>query len=635
MNTPQSLLQTYFNHSQFRPGQLEIIESVLAGKDVLALLPTGGGKSVCFQIPALLMGGVCIVVSPLIALMNDQVAQLNSKNIAAAALHSGLTAGEMQHLLQQAEAGSLQFLYVSPERLLSETFLQAVTRFDIKMLAIDEAHCVSQWGYDFRPAYLSIARFRAYLSAATPLIALTASATPAVQEDILVQLHMKNATVVKGSFERKNLQYRCRLTESIHHALIELLQPASGSSIVYCNTRKQTREIAEWLQQNNIAATFYHAGLTQEERNLRQEAWIQNNKRVMVATNAFGMGIDKPDVRLVIHLTAPECLENYYQEAGRAGRDEQPATAILLVTPTQIQNLLALADQRFPPIDTIKKIYQDLAAYLQVPAGLGEGSYFDFDLQLFASRFKHDLLLVINTMQLLEQEGHLRFSSSVFLPAQIQFTADTTQLRIYEEGYPETSDLVQALLRTYPGILDFRVSVYETQLARICRTTPETIQQQLKQLQAFGIINYKPAKDSPQIQYLLPRATAAFLHINLDYYHARKNNWLIRMKAMVGYIENNTECRSRYLLNYFGESASTNCGICDVCESKQKRGLTQKRFAELSNKVLQLLEQPMLLQDLLQHFQTSATDEIEEVILFLTQEQTIFRNAKNEFQKKK
>ena len=635
MNTPQSLLQTYFHHSRFRPGQLEIIESVVAGKDTLALLPTGGGKSICFQIPALLKGGVCIVVSPLIALMNDQVAQLNSKNIAAAALHSGLTAGEMQQLLQQAENGIIQFLYVSPERLQSETFLQAIARCDIKMLAIDEAHCVSQWGYDFRPAYLNIARFRAYLPAHTPLIALTASATPAVQADILVQLQMKNAVVVKGSFERKNLQYRCRLTESIHHALIDLLQTTTGSSIVYCNTRKQTREIAEWLQQNKISATFYHAGLTQEERNERQEAWIQNNKRVMVATNAFGMGIDKPDVRQVIHLTAPECLENYYQEAGRAGRDEQPATAILLVTPSQIQNLLALADQRFPPIDTIKKIYQDLAAYLQVPAGMGEGIYYDFDLQLFASRFKHDILLVINTLQLLEQEGHLRFSSSVFLPAQVQFTADTSQLRTYEAGYPETIDLVQALLRTYPGILDFRVSVYESQLARICRSTPVTIQQQLKQLQAFGIIDYKPAKDSPQIQYLLPRATAAFLHINLDYYHARKNNWVIRMQAMVGYIENKTQCRSSYLLHYFGETPSANCGICDVCESKQQRALTPKRFTELSSKVLQLLEHPMMLEALLQHFEVSAKDEVAEVIFFLTQEQTIFRNAKNEYQKRK
>ena len=634
MNTPQTLLHKYFQHAQFRPGQLEIIDAVLAGKDTLALLPTGGGKSVCFQIPALLLGGICVVVSPLIALMNDQVAQLTKKKIPAAALHSGLSYAEIDQLLQQAAAGEIQFLYVSPERILSETFLHAVSQINIGLLAIDEAHCVSQWGFDFRPAYLKIAQLRAYLPAHTPLIALTASATPPVQEDILVQLQMKNAAIVKGSFERKNLQYHCRLSESIHHSLIQLLKQKSGSTLVYCNTRKQTQEIATWLQQNSISATFYHAGLTQEERNERQEAWIQNRTRVIVATNAFGMGIDKPDVRLVIHLAAPECLENYYQEAGRAGRDEQPAEAILLVTPTQINNLLGLATQRFPPIETIKKIYQDLAAFLQVPAGSGEGSYHDFDLSVFASRFKHDVLLVVNTLQLLEQEGHLRFSSSVFLPAQAQFTCDTAQLRAYEEGYPNSAHLVQALLRTYPGVLDFRVSVYESQLARICRATPEEIKQQLKQLQAFGILDYMPAKDSPQIHYLLNRATAEFLHINLDQYHAREKAWMVRMKAMVGYIENNTECRSRYLLQYFGETSSADCGVCDVCVRKQQPPLTPKVFARIAEKILQLLEQPKMLAEIVQSFPVIEQADVQEVILFLQQEQTILRNDENEFRKK-
>ncbi len=634
MNTPQTLLHKYFHHAQFRPGQLEIIDAVLAGKDTLALLPTGGGKSVCFQIPALLLGGICVVVSPLIALMNDQVTQLTQKKIPAAALHSGLSYAEIDQLLEQAAAGEIQFLYVSPERMLSETFLQAVSQINIGLLAIDEAHCVSQWGYDFRPAYLKIAQFRAYLPAHTPLIALTASATPAVQEDILAQLHMKNAAVVKGSFERKNLQYHCRLSESIHHTLIQLLQQKSSSTLVYCNTRKQTREIAEWLQQNSISATFYHAGLTQEERNERQIAWIQNRTRVIVATNAFGMGIDKPDVRLVIHLAAPECLENYYQEAGRAGRDEQPAEAILLVTPSQINNLLGLAIQRFPPIETIKKIYQDLAAFLQVPAGSGEGSYHDFDLSVFASRFKHDVLLVVNTLQLLEQEGHLRFSSSVFLPAQAQFTCDTAQLRAYEEGYPDSANLVQALLRTYPGVLDFRVSVYETQLARICRATPEEIKQQLKQLQSFGILDYMPAKDSPQIYYLLNRATADFLHINLDQYHARKKAWMVRMKAMVGYIENKTICRSRYLLQYFGETSSVDCGVCDVCIRKQQSPLTPKKFARIAEKILQLLEQPKMFVEIVQSFPAEEQAHVQEVILFLQQEQTILRNDQNEFRKR-
>lgn len=634
MNTPLTLLHTYFHHNQFRPGQLEIIDAILAGKDTLALLPTGGGKSVCFQIPSLVLGGICVVVSPLIALMNDQVAQLNQKKIPAAAIHSGLSFAEINALLQEAAAGEIQFLYVSPERILSEAFIQAVSQLPVRLLAVDEAHCVSQWGYDFRPAYLKIAQFREYLPANTPLIALTASATPAVQEDILLQLHMKNAAVVKGSFERKNLSYQCLQSTSIHHALLQLLQKKIGSTIVYCTTRKQTREIAEWLQQNTISATFYHAGLTQEERNERQEAWIQNRTRVMVATNAFGMGIDKPDVRLVIHLAAPECLENYYQEAGRAGRDEQPAEAILLITTTQIKNLLGLAEQRFPPIVTIKKIYQDLAAFLQIPAGSGEGSYHDFDLPVFASRFKHDLLLVVNTLQLLEQEGHLRFSSSVFLPAQVQFTCDTDQLRAYEEGYPEAAPLVQALLRTYPGVLDFRVSVYENQLARICRVAPEEVKQQLKQLQAFGIIDYKPAKDSPQIQYLNNRATAGFLHIHLDHYHARKNAWTQRMKAMIGYIENTSTCRSSYLLNYFGESPAADCGVCDICIQKQKLPVTPKVFTAVSEKILRLLEVPKNLTEIVHAFPMEEQAAANEVIQFLEQEQIIVTNEKNVYRKK-
>ncbi|MFN5360506.1 MAG: RecQ family ATP-dependent DNA helicase, partial [Bacteroidota bacterium] len=405
MNTPQTLLTRFFQHQQFRPSQLAIIESVLEGKDTLALLPTGGGKSICFQIPALLRSGVCLVVSPLIALMNDQVARLQEKKIAAAALHSGQSREEMEELLLQATAGDIKFLYVSPERIHSELFLEYLEQMQVCLLVVDEAHCVSQWGYDFRPAYLRIAALRTYLPA-VPLIALTASATPAVREDILLQLKMTNAARFVNSFYRSNLHYQCLPVEVADSMLLTLLKEKQGSAIVYCSSRKQTHYIANWLQLNQISAAPYHAGLKQEERNKNQTDWINNQVRVMAATNAFGMGIDKPDVRLVIHLTAPECLEHYYQEAGRAGRDEQPADAILLVTPTQVQRLQALAEQKFPSIDTIKNLYRDLAGFLQIPAGTGEGQTFDFDLPLFCTRFHHAPLLVINVLDLLEKEGH-------------------------------------------------------------------------------------------------------------------------------------------------------------------------------------------------------------------------------------
>ncbi|MFN5692347.1 MAG: ATP-dependent DNA helicase RecQ [Bacteroidota bacterium] len=624
MNTPQTLLTRFFQHQQFRPSQLAIIESVLEGKDTLALLPTGGGKSICFQIPALLRSGVCLVVSPLIALMNDQVARLQEKKIAAAALHSGQSREEMEELLLQATAGDIKFLYVSPERIHSELFLEYLEQMQVCLLVVDEAHCVSQWGYDFRPAYLRIAALRTYLPA-VPLIALTASATPAVREDILLQLKMTNAARFVNSFYRSNLHYQCLPVEVADSMLLTLLKEKQGSAIVYCSSRKQTHYIANWLQLNQISAAPYHAGLKQEERNKNQTDWINNQVRVMAATNAFGMGIDKPDVRLVIHLTAPECLEHYYQEAGRAGRDEQPADAILLVTPTQVQRLQALAEQKFPSIDTIKNLYRDLAGFLQIPAGTGEGQTFDFDLPLFCTRFHHAPLLVINVLDLLEKEGHIRYNTSTYKPAKLVFTTDRTTIRSLDQYYPDYSPLLQALLRTYPGILDYSVTIYEEQLARLSGLASALVKEQLKKLTELGIVAYRPANESPQIHFLLNRATAAFLYIDLDRYFARKKAFTDRVQSMIAYISNQQSCRSRLLQNYFGESAAADCGQCDVCLKKQKKE-QRDLFPVFLQRINDLLQTPLSVEELMDHFSGEEKKQAVETLQQLIQEQVIIRN---------
>ncbi len=624
MNTPQTLLTRFFQHQQFRPSQLAIIESVLEGKDTLALLPTGGGKSICFQIPALLRSGVCLVVSPLIALMNDQVARLQEKKIAAAALHSGQSREEMEELLLQATAGDIKFLYVSPERIHSELFLEYLEQMQVCLLVVDEAHCVSQWGYDFRPAYLRIAALRTYLPA-VPLIALTASATPAVREDILLQLKMTNAARFVNSFYRSNLHYQCLPVEVADSMLLTLLKEKQGSAIVYCSSRKQTHYIANWLQLNQISAAPYHAGLKQEERNKNQTDWINNQVRVMAATNAFGMGIDKPDVRLVIHLTAPECLEHYYQEAGRAGRDEQPADAILLVTPTQVQRLHALAEQKFPSIDTIKNLYRDLAGFLQIPAGTGEGQTFDFDLPLFCTRFHHTPLLVINVLDLLEKEGHTRYNTSTYKPAKLVFTTDRTTIRSLDQYYPDYSPLLQALLRTYPGILDYSVTIYEEQLARLSGLASTLVKEQLKKLTELGIVAYRPANESPQIHFLLNRATAAFLYIDLDRYFARKKAFTDRVQSMIAYISNHQNCRSRLLQNYFGESTATDCGQCDVCLIKQKKE-QRDLFPVFLQRINDLLQTPLSVEELMDHFSGEEKKQAVETLQQLIQEQVIIRN---------
>lgn len=620
--SPHEILKEYWGYESFRPMQEEIIEAVLKGNDTLALLPTGGGKSICFQVPGLLMEGMCLVISPLIALMKDQVENLKDKGITVASIHSGLSYFEVKCILQDAIEGDYQFLYLSPERLETKLFKELLPYLKISLLVVDEAHCVSQWGYDFRPSYLRIAQIRESLPE-IPIIALTASATVEVQKDILQKLEMQRATTFKQSFEKPNLSYSVFKVDSKINKLLEILDAVPGSSIVYCNNRRQTKELAELLQLNKVSADYYHAGITSEERTDKQDAWIQNEIRVMTCTNAFGLGIDKPDVRTVIHYDAPECLESYYQEAGRAGRDGKKAYAVLIYHSSDLEALESMPDKRYPPITSIKKIYQDLANYLQLPIGTGELQYFDFDLQEFVKNFQLDSYLVNNTLKILEQEGHCNLSENIFLPARVQFMVDKDSLYTFELSYPELEPLVKTLLRTYQGIYDNRTAIFEKQLSRILRTPIEEIKNQLIKLHQFGIIEYFPQKEKPQIYFSLNRAPAEFLHIDQDLYHKRKKQYQKRLDAMLQYIQTSDTCRSNIITSYFGESSAKNCGTCDNCLNRKKTALTPKGFELISEKIKSLAIKGSTIGEVMLEFSPTSAEDIWTALRFLESEQII------------
>ncbi len=622
MKQARHILQQYWKHSHFRPLQEEIIQSVVTGNDTLALLPTGAGKSICFQIPGLMMEGLCLVISPLIALMRDQVDNLNSKGISAAALHSGLTFYEVKNTLKDASDGAFKFLYCSPERLESKLFLDYIAVLPIGLLVIDEAHCISQWGYDFRPPYLRIAETRKQLGS-IPLIALTASATPRVQKDIIQKLGLKETAVFRQSFERPNLSYSSFLVESKINKILEILQKVQGSSIIYCNNRKQTKKIAEALILQGISTDFYHAGLGQTIRALKQQAWLQNKIRTMVCTNAFGMGIDKPDVRIVIHHDITECLENYYQEAGRAGRDGKRAYAVLLHQKKDTIELMTNTQKKFPTIKVIKQVYQAISDYLKIPVGSGEGIYYDFDLGDFTKKFKLDLLLTINVLKVLEQAGHINFSENIFLPTQISFTVNKTDLDLFEKQHPKLEIVIKALLRTYEGIFDNRVSVYEQQLAKTSNCKIEEINHALKQLGTYGIIEYLPKKDSPQIQFLLNRAPAAYLEINQDAYLKRKKLYEERIQIIIEFANKYSGCRSKFIANYFGDNTNKDCGICDNCLQAKKKKISAADFTNIENHIKKHSESPLQLETLLTTFKHINKDQIWSVLDFLQSEEKI------------
>jgi ATP-dependent DNA helicase RecQ len=625
------ILKEYWGYDSFRPLQQEVIESILNNKDTLALMPTGGGKSLCYQVPALAKEGLCLVISPLIALMKDQVENLRRKNITAFAIYSGMSRAEVINTLKVATNSNCKFLYVSPERLETNLFKEYLPGMHINLVAVDEAHCISQWGYDFRPPYLRIAALREELHN-VPVLALTASATKEVQDDIcekltspLTPLRQEGMglrwNIFRQSFERKNLSYSVFKVDSKINKVIEILNKVQGSAIVYCKSRKRTKEIAELLQLQNTVADFYHAGLPQEERNKRQEDWIKNKTRVIVCTNAFGMGIDKPDVRSVVHADIPDCLENYYQEAGRAGRDGEKSFAVLLYDDNDITELEGLAAIRYPSLDDIKKVYQSVANYLQIPAGSGEGNYFDFDINDFVKKFKLNSHTTIYSLKALEQDNWLSLNDQVFLPSKIKFTTTKETLYDFERSHPELEPAIKALLRGYEGIFDFPTSISEIVLIRLLKKDVEEIKKDLTQLHQYGIIHYEPQKDSPQLYFPRNRVKVEDLSLNMDLYHKRKEKFVARVKNMIQYVSELVTCRSKMIGSYFGDNKLHNCKVCDNCLRQKKVHIDEKEFEKISNRIQTVLApQPLPSKELMDQLGAIKKEKAWKVIEFLQAE---------------
>jgi ATP-dependent DNA helicase RecQ len=569
--------------------QEDIIASVLAGKDTLALLPTGGGKSICFQVPGLMMEGICIVVTPLIALMKDQVEQLKKRGIEAIAIHAGMSRHEIDILLNNCIYGNIKFLYVSPERLQTELFSVRVKQMKVNLIAVDEAHCISQWGYDFRPPYLQINSLREAMPK-VPVIALTATATAVVSNDIVDKLSFrKDYSIFQKSFARDNLSFVVRKAENKERKVVEILQKVKGSAIVYVRSRKGTQEIATFLSKNNISASFYHAGLDFNDRAKRQDEWIHGNVRIMVATNAFGMGIDKPDVRTVVHLDLPENLESYYQEAGRAGRDGLRSYAVMLYQDADVVNLKRKVEQSQPEPAFLKTIYQSLANYFQLAVGSGEGESYDFDLQMFCERFNNHSPEVYAALRKLEEEGLILFNESFYRPSQLRICFDKGRLYQFQVANEAFDPLVKMLLRLYGGeLFTGFVIITETDLAKAMKMKYNELVKTLLHLQQLGVIEYQPVKDKPQITFVLARQDADHLPLNYKRLAERKQLIEDKMNAMISYVTSDHRCRMQMIQDYFNEDTFKTCGICDVCIEKRKTE-SGEGFDDIKKEVLTLV----------------------------------------------
>ena len=622
MTDYRKILKQYWGYDNFRGIQEDIIRSIGEGRDTLGLMPTGGGKSITFQVPALAQEGLCLVITPLIALMKDQVRNLRERGIKATAIYSGMTREEIVIALENCIFGNYKFLYVSPERLDTEIFQIKLRSMHVSLITVDESHCISQWGYDFRPAYLKIADIRQLLPE-VPVIALTATATPEVVSDIQQRLQFRQENVFRMSFERKNLAYVVRHTEDKESELLHILQRVDGSGIVYTRNRKKTKEISLFLNRNHITATFYHAGLNDETKDSRQKAWLKGEFRVMVATNAFGMGIDKPDVRVVIHADVPDSPEAYFQEAGRAGRDGMKAYAVLLFCARDKITLKQRVSDTFPEKSYIRKIYEDINFYYQMAMGDGRGCTFAFNIDEFCRNFKHFPVQTDSALKILTRAGYLEYTDEQDNASRIMFTITKEELYRIREQSEDTEKLIRILLRSYTGLFTDYAYISEDNLSTRSGLSKQQIYETLLSLSRQHILHYIPAKKTPYIIYTRERQETERVYLSKEVYEDRKESYVQRINAMIEYAESENRCRSRMLLRYFGEKNEHNCGQCDVCLQQHQSGLKSGEFEAISQQLQALLkENPLSLQEIKDKMQVPE-NHLMKVVSYLVSEEII------------
>ena len=589
MNRYEQILIKYWGYSKFRPLQEDIIRSVIEGNDTLALLPTGGGKSITFQVPAMSKEGICIVITPLIALMKDQVENLHKRNIKAIAIYSGMTKNEIDIALENCIYGSVKFLYISPERIGTEIFKTRVKHMNVNLIAIDEAHCISEWGYDFRPSYLKISELREMVPD-IPFLALTATAIPKVVDDIQEKLNFKEKNVFQKSFERKNIVYLVREIEDKNNYLIETIKKVNGSGIIYVRNRKSTRETAEFLLKNNISADYYHAGLNHESRSTKQNEWKVGKIRIMVSTNAFGMGIDKSDVRFVIHLDLPDNIEAYFQEAGRGGRDEKKAVAVLLYNNSDKQKAEQRIERSFPEIKDIKAIYQALGNYFQIPFGGGKNISYDFIISDFAKNFNFNIMTILSSLRILQREGYIELTDELNSMSKLHFVTGRDDLYKFQIANAKFDGFIKLVLRSYTGLFSDFVNIDERSLAKKANVDIKVVYKYLNHLKSIGILNYIPQKKNPFVVYTEERLDDKSLHISKENYDFRKTRYIERINAMLHYASSDNKCRSQILLSYFGEKNPDRCGQCDVCTRRNELDLSKYEFDLILGKIKKQLQ---------------------------------------------